>query len=79
VTQEQALEEAKKRWGMMAHVEVTENSHDYPIPQLASWYFAVGVKTPGRVFYIKGSGNSWGNAFQDADGYEKRRGGEKEL
>jgi hypothetical protein len=58
MTDNEALQEAKRRWGQNGHVR-----HD---PDGTPDSFKVGVRYVA-VFHVKGVGKSWDEAFKDAD------------
>jgi hypothetical protein len=58
MTDDQALQEAQRRWGQNAHVRYDAGS--------APDSFKVGVRH-GAIFHVKGVGESWEEAFRDAN------------
>jgi hypothetical protein len=61
MTDNEALAEARRRWGDTAKVR-----HDTGPARRGSRPYAVGVRKIG-AFFICGEGDSWEEAFQDAD------------
>ena len=59
MTHEEALQQAMRRWGDQGYVR-----HETGAIQER---FAVGIRD-GVLFYVKGSGSSWEEAFATADG-----------
>jgi hypothetical protein len=64
MTKQEALQEARKRWGQNASIQ------HWPDAPAAPWKpFVVGLRT-GRLFSILGEGQTWEEAFEKA---ERRR------
>lgn len=67
MTHEQALAEARKRWGPSGAVETTHSSS-------GGWCHVGIMETfPMRHFVAKGVGGKWESAFRDADLAARRR------
>jgi hypothetical protein len=65
MTEEEALREARRRWGASGAVQSQEPTWQ------TNWYrFAVGQRL-GQGFRTWGQGDSWEEAFADADKNEE--------
>lgn len=62
MTNEQAIQQAKRRWGQQGYVR-----HE---PGAVRNRFSVGIQD-GVLFHVKGFGKSWEEAFAMADGKVK--------
>ena len=58
MTDDEALQEAKRRWGVRGYVRDQSGGPDR---------FKVGTKTTAGIFLVKGAGQSWEEAFLAAD------------
>ncbi|MEW5741429.1 MAG: hypothetical protein AB1938_21085 [Myxococcota bacterium] len=66
MTDEQALAEARRRWGDTGHVRVLSPRQRERTGRLARYRFMVGNHAPGPLCTVQGQGNSWREAFDDA-------------
>jgi len=62
MTQTEALQEARRRWGVNVFVQAV----DMTTALKTTWHYYILERTPGLTTSI-GSGNSWEAAFADAD------------
>jgi len=58
MTDDEALQEAQRRWGVKAYVRDQSGGPDR---------FKVGIQSLPGVFLVKGAGQSWEEAFLAAD------------
>jgi hypothetical protein len=62
MTDEEALREACRRWGDKAYVQ--HRTRDPLLPERSA--YAVG-RQAGKLFEVRGQGDSWEEAFADED------------
>jgi hypothetical protein len=66
MTQEQALAEARRRWGATGHVRELGSKLGDRSGRLARYRFTVGNHAPGPLCTVQGQGDTWRKAFDDA-------------
>jgi len=70
MTEKQALEEARRRWGDEAAVRLRPppvHGHDNRRGRLAPYRYSVGNFGLGKRCTVKGMGDTWREAFEDAE------------
>jgi len=66
MNEREAFEEAKRRWGKEAHVRYSQGKlPEGTKPHAVSRWI-------GRKFHVLGHGDSWEEAFQQADGVPEK-------